>query len=292
MDTSQITQTILSTINTLFGNMVSSIDNQVYSVLDDLIFITTDFLKDNQFENLFGTSTTSGILLLSNAFLLGFILYYILKHFLSIISLTSSPSPYQFIFKLIIFGICMNGSFFICEQIISIVSIISSAICSLGEDLFNTSISFSSLIEKLNTVIYIEEANINLFSVDGIIKIMISTGFLTLIFSYSIRYILLKVLILFSPFAILCLSLPSTSSIFKIWIKNFLSLLFLQIFVALILIVIFSLNFDSSNILSKFIFVGSIFVLIRANSYIREIFGGISLDVQGTMQNLQGLFRR
>lgn len=292
MNSSQITEIIISTINTLFGNMVSSIDNQVYTILDDLTFINTNFLKDNQFEHLFGTSASSGILLLANAFLLGFIIYYILKHLLSIFSLSSSQSPYQFVLKLIIFGICMNGSFFICEQIISIVSLTSSAICSLGEDLFHTSISFSSLIEKLNTVIYIEQSNINLFSLDGIMKTMISAGFLTLIFSYSIRYVLLKIFVLFSPFAFLCLSTSSTSFLFKSWIKSFLSLLFLQIFVSIILLIIFSLNFDSNNLLSKFIFVGSIFVLIKANSYLRELFGGVNLDFQGATQNLQGLFRR
>lgn len=273
MNTSQITEMIISTINNLFGNMVSSIDNQVYYVLDKLIFISTDFLKDGSLETIFGTSTSSGILLLANAFLIGFLLYYILKHFLAIFSLTNSPSPYQFIFKLIIFGICMNSSFFICEEIISIISLISSSICSLGEDLFSVSISFSSLIEKLNRVIYIEESNLNLFSMDGIIKSIISAGFLTLIFSYSIRYILLKVWVLLSPFAILCLVTPSTSFLFQSWLKNFLSLLSLQIFVSLMLVIIFSLPFDANQLLSKFIFVGSILVLIKSNSYIKEVIG-------------------
>lgn len=273
MNSSQITDIIISTINTLFENMVSSIDNQVYSILDNLAFIDTNFLSDNKFENIFGTSASSGILLLANAFLLGFIIYFVIKHLLSIISLNNSTSPYQFILKLIIFGICMNSAFFICEQLISITNLISSAICALGEDLFSTPISFSSLIEKINNVIYLNQSNVSLFSLDGIAKTMISAGFLSLIFSYSIRYILLKILILLSPFAILCLSSPSTSFLFKSWLRNFLSLLFLQIFVSLILVVIFSIPFDSANLLSKFVFIGGIFVLTKANSYIRELLG-------------------
>lgn len=292
MNSSQITQIIISTINTLFGNMVSSIDNQVYSILDKLIFITPEFLNDTNFKNIFGTNSSSGILLLSNSFLIGFLIYYILKYFLSLITLSPSSSPYQFVFKLIIFAICMNSSFFICEQIISIIYIISSSICALGEDLFSVSISFSSLIQKINNAIYIEQSNINLFSIDGIMKTLISTGFLTLIFSYSIRYILLKILLLFSPFAILCLSTPSTHFIFKSWAKNFFSLLFLQIFISLILIIIFSLDFDSNNLFSKFIFVGAIFVLIKSNTYVREILGGISLDFQNNLQGFYNLFRR
>ena len=34
-----ITQIILNTINTLFSSLFSSIDNNIYSVLDDIIFI-------------------------------------------------------------------------------------------------------------------------------------------------------------------------------------------------------------------------------------------------------------
>ena len=292
MDTNQITQTILSTINSLFGNMVSSIDNQVYSILDKLTFISTDFLKDEDFINVLGTSPTSGILLLANSFLLGFIIYFAIKHLLSILSLNPIQTPFQFILKLIIFGICMNEATFFCEQIINIFYLISHAISSLGESLYNTEISFSCLIDKLNTVIYIEQSNINLFTIDGIMKVMISTGFLSLIFSYSIRYVLIKILILLSPFAILSLCTPNTSFLFKTWIKSFLSLLFLQNLVSLILLFVFSLNFDSNNLFSKFIFVGAIFVLIKSNSYIRELFGGVNLDFQSGIQGLQGFLKK
>ena len=43
---------ITSTSNT------SSIDNNLYSVLDDITFITSDILKDNNFEKIFGKLET------------------------------------------------------------------------------------------------------------------------------------------------------------------------------------------------------------------------------------------
>ena len=291
MDASQITQTITQTINSLMGNLVSSIDNQVYSTLDELVFINTDILNNDNFQNIFGVSASHGILLLCNALLVGYVLYYAISLILSHITLSPIQTPIQFSFKLIIIGVVMNYSFFLCEQIVSLFSICSSSLCSLGEDLCGTNISFASLIEKLNTIIYVEQSNINVFSIDGIIKSMISASFFTLIFSYSIRYILIKTFILLTPFCILSLCLPQTSILFKSWIRSLISLLFIQIFVSIILILIFSLSFDVNNLFSKFIFVGSILVLTKSNSYVREFIGGISTDLQSSLHSLQNILK-
>lgn len=274
MNNTQITETIISTINTIFSNLVSSIDNNLYSILDDIIFIDTDILKSSNFQIIFGTSPKNGLLLIANAFLLGFILYYTFNLLFSHFNITSQiQTPPSFVLKLIVLGIFMNNSYFLCEQIINIFSLISNSICSLGEELFKTDISFSSLIVKLNTIIYIEKNSINIFSIDGIIKSMISVGFFSLIFSYSIRYVLIKIFFLLTPFAILSLSNQSTSHFFKIWSKSIFSFLFVQVFVSLILVLIFSLSFDSSNNISKFILLASIIVLSKANSYVKEMFG-------------------
>ncbi len=58
--------------------------------------------------------------------------------------------PYQFIFKLLIFGIVMNCSYFICNQFIQINSFISDAIhFTVGSNIFfGHDISFSELINK------------------------------------------------------------------------------------------------------------------------------------------------
>ena len=48
-NTTDITQIIIDTINTIFGNLFSSIDNNLYSVLDDITFISSDILYDKNF---------------------------------------------------------------------------------------------------------------------------------------------------------------------------------------------------------------------------------------------------
>lgn len=270
MDNNTITQTIISTINTIFEQLFGSIDNNLYSTLDDITFINSDILKDNYFENILGTSTTNGILLISNALLLGIIIYFAIKYMLSHFTYSEIESPRQFIFKLIIFGICMNFSYFLLEQFLNIICGISLSIRSIGESIFNKNISFSELINIINSNLSINTASINIFSLDGLLKGILTFSLLNLVFSYSLRYIMIKVFVLLSPFAILSLSLKNTSWFFKTWIKNLFSLLLIQIIVSLVLVILFSTDYSNSNLFSKFIYIGGIYSLIRANSFVRE----------------------
>lgn len=286
-----IAEVIINTINTIFQTIFSSIDNNLYSILDNITFINTDILNSSYFRSIFGTSTTNGILLIANALILGFLLYYASKLILSNFLITQTESPISFIFKLIIFGICMNCSIFICEQLIFFTSCISGSIQEISGNLFGTSISFSNLVSKLNNIIKIEEASFTIFSIDGLLKSIISISFLNLTFSYSIRYIMIKVFILISPFAFLCLSVSSTSSFFKAWIKCFLSLLFVQILVSIILLIIFSIDFNSNNIFSKFLLCGAIFALLKANSYVREFMGGINTDLSNGFNGIKSFIK-
>ena len=262
--------TIIDTITQIFNSMFSSIDSSIYSALDKITFINTSIIDSTYLEKLLGSSSSSGILLIANSLLIGFILYFTIRHLLSNFSITSSQNPYQFFIKIIFVGICMNSSFFICEQIINLNNLISSAIREIGSNFLNTNICFSNLINTLNLVVSAEENHQTIFSIDGIIKTVVSVGFLNLIFMYSIRYILIKVFILISPFAILCTSMPSTFSFFKSWLKCFISLLFVEIFSSLILIIMFSIEYSVSDVISKLLFVGSVFALMKANNYVKE----------------------
>jgi hypothetical protein len=287
LTSSNITQTIIDTINTIFNNLFSSIDNNIYSILDKLIFINDDFLNNSFFDNLLGHSVTTSLLLISNALFVGFAIYYCFKLFFSHFSYTEIEKPYQFIFKLIIFGICMNSSYFICEKILNINYLISGSICEIGSNLFGTEISFSNLILKLDSIINVGDTSFDIFSLDGIIKSFISIGLFNLVFSYSLRYILLKVFTLISPFAFLTLINNSTSWFFKTWIRAFLSLLLIQSFVAIILLIIFSFNFNATDLFSKFLLIGGIYALTKANSYMKELLGGVSTDMHVNLSNFK-----
>ena len=279
MDNNNVTQTIISTINNIFEQLFSSIDNNLYSTFDKITFINSDILKDNYFRNIFGTSTTNGILLIANSLLIAIIIYFAIKYFLAHFTYSKIESPKQFIFKLIIFGICMNFSYFLLEKFLDLFYDISLSIQNIGESIFQKNISFSTLINTINSTIYIGGASINIFSVNGLLKGTLTFTLLSLVFSYSFRYVMIKVFVLISPFAILSLCLDNTSWFFKAWIKNLFSLLLIQIIVSLILVILFSVNTSNNDLFSKFIYIGGIYALIKANSFVREFIGGISTNI-------------
>ena len=285
-NTNNITQTIIDTINTIFETLFASIDNNLYSVLDEITFINSDILNDSNFEKLFGTSTSNGILLIANSLLLGFLLYYSFKYLMSHITYHKVDSPFSFVIKIVVFGICMNFSFFIVQILLDLNSNISLAIRSLGENLFGKNICFSELINTINTKASIDTSSLNIFSIDGLIKSTLSISLLSLVFSYSLRYIMVKVFVLLAPFAFISLCTDNTSWFFKSWLKNLFSLLFIQIIVSLVLLILFSLDFDDTNLFNKFVYVGGIYALIRANTFVREFIGGISTNVSQSVKSL------
>ena len=278
MENSNLTTSIIETINSIFETLFSSIDTTIYSVLDELTFIDKNILNNSIFQKIFGSTGNNGLLVIANSLLVGFSLYYAIRLIYSYYMNLQIERPYQFIFKLLIFGIVMNCSYFICNQFIQLNSFISDAIRTVGSNIFGHDISFSELINKLN-YLSIKENEFNIFSFDGLIKSFISISLFNLIFSYSLRYIIVKVFILITPFAILSLVNESTSWFFKTWLRTVLSLLLQQSLIAIILLIIFSFNFSSNNIISQLMCIGGIYALVRANSYIRSLIGGISTDV-------------
>ena len=284
-----ITQVIIDTINTIFENLFSSIDNTLYSLLDELTFINSDILTDNYFQEILGTSASSGILLIANTLLFGFLLYYAIKYLLSHMTYDRIENPSSFFIKMVLYAICMNSSFFIVELFVDLMSNISLVIRSIGEDLFNESICFSSLITNINTNIAVDTSSLNIFTIDGLIKSVLSVSLLNLVFTYSLRYIFVKVFVLITPFAFLSLILSNTSWFFKAWLKNLFSLLFIQIIVSLILLLMFSVDFSSTELLNKFIYVGGMYGLIKANSLVRDFIGGVSTTITQSVKSFTNL---
>lgn len=123
------------------------------------------------------------------------------------------------------------------------------------------------------------------------IKSFTSFGLLNLLFSYSLRYIMIKVFIIMSPIMMITLLNNSTSWIFKSWMKSVISLLVVQSIISIILIIIFSTNYVENNILSKLLYIGSIYALMKANSYTAHIFGGIVTDVGSNIMNMKNLIK-
>lgn len=283
LDYSQI---IIETLNNLFSTLFSSIDNSIYSLLDKITFIDENILSDKLFKN--ALDSFSGLTAIANSLLVGFVLYYCVKLMLSHYSGVGVEKPYQFLAKALLCAVCINFSSFFCSETIKINNLISEALCQLGYNICGKNISFNTLINETNNFIS-QENNFNIFSLSGLLRSSISMGMISLLFSYSIRYIFVKIIILCSPFALLSLIMQSTSWIFKIWLRTFLSLLLLQSFVAIILLVIFMINISNTDILTQVFYLSALYILSKANSYIKELFGGISTDFNANISSLKNL---
>lgn len=283
-----LSEVIINTINSLLGSLFSSIDNSVYDTLDSLAFLDTSILNDSFFERTFGQGSNSGLLFIANSLLTAVCIYYCFKLIYSHFTGIQIERPYQFVFKLLIFGIFINCSFFICELFIYFTSLISDAIRGIGSNLLGEEICFSNLIENLNSVVTTDANSLNVFSFDGLLKSLMSIGFISLLFTYSLRFIMVKVLLLLTPFALLTLINNSTAWFFKAWLKIFLSLLFIQPFISIILLIVFALDFNSPDVTSKILCVGAMYALMRANTYVTSFVGGISTNVSSNLSFLRG----
>lgn len=287
MDSTQnVTNVIIETINTIFKNLFSSIDNNLYNILDDITFINSNIISDSFFEKILGNSAQSGITLICNSLLFGFVLYYSIKYLFSHFYYSQIENPIHFIFKIFIFGLLINYSYFFINELLNFTSNITLAIRSIGENLFNKNICFSELISEINKFSSNNNSTLNIFSLEGIIKATISTSLLNLVFTYSFRYIMVKIFILLTPFAFLSLILENTSWFFKTWIRNLFALLFIQIIVSIVLLILFSIDYSSKNLITKFIYIGAIFALIKSNSLVHEFLGGVSTNISQNVNNL------
>ena len=74
MNSSEISSVISITINEMFYKIFSSIDNSLYTILDNFTFINSDILNDSYFIDIFGLSSKEGILLIANSLVLGYLI--------------------------------------------------------------------------------------------------------------------------------------------------------------------------------------------------------------------------
>lgn len=267
-----------TTITEIFGKLFSSINNSIYSMLDNITFIDSSIAINSQITAIF-ESAKFNILILSNIIYFAFLIIYISKLVLSIYSGQALEQlPYTFIIKYVIIGIAQNSALFLCDQLISFNYLLTEFLKQLGEYLFNCSLTFVSLINNLNLIVSMN-GNFDMFTLDGLITSIISFGFLSILISYILRLILLKLLIILSPFAILCLIDDNSSIYFKNWLKFLLSLLCIQHIVVLIMYMPYILNISDQDILyAKLLVIGIIYSLTKTNEYVKDFLGGFNIS--------------
>lgn len=296
MEDSIIINLILKALNTILSSIFSSIDNAIYPVLDELVFIDESIFDYTFLEKIVGESSNSGLLLLANSLLIAFVLYYIIRLMFSYYTGTETENPLHFLIRLVLFSLLMNSSLIILKGTIIFTNYITEYIRELGKSLFNVDISFLSFSNVLNNNLLSKNSEFNFISIDGIIKILMSIGIFNILISYSYRFVMLKILILISPFSFLCLINKNTSFLFKTWLQSFASLLLLQIIIVIILILPYAINEEiistHSTLFNKLILIGTIYALFKANTFVKELFGGINTNINSSLATIKGLFTK
>jgi len=279
---------ILDVVNNLFSNLFSSIDLNLDAVLDYLVFLSPDIIFGEKFVLFFDPSTITGIISVAKGLAYAVCLYYCITLILSYFTFSQIQQPIAFVFKLFFALVAITYSKEICNFLVLLNHLLCLFIRTIGENILEIPISFSAFLDVISK--HQSTLPFNLFSINGLLSGFVSISFIFITLSYTLRFIMIKVFILIFPFAVLTLVIPNFSWFFKSWFKTFLSLLLLQIFIALILTVSLSLNFNNFPIPS-FLALGCIYALLKANSLLRDFMGGLSTDFNMNLSNIQSLFK-
>ena len=281
---------IIENLNSVFTKLFTSIDQNVFNELDKLVFITPKIISDKTTAKLLGDNFLSGTISISVSIALGVLIFYAFKYLLSHLTFENVQNPISFMFKLFISLFIVLNIKIILENIIFLNNEITKEILSLGSGFFVGEVNFSSLIYKINSSLYILDSSFDFVSLDGVIKIIISFGIINLLLEYALRYVVIKVMCIIAPILVILKSFEDTKYLYTSFIKSFFSILFMQNIVAVILVISTKIEISGYSLMSKLIFLGTIYALIKANKLSTDIFGGISvqngISIQGMMRGI------
>lgn len=275
---------IINSLNLISEKLFKSVEGEVYTTLDKIVNISPEILKSEPLKSIFFENRINGIILIANSLIMFYITYYIITQLISLYNGNTAENIYVFIIKLVVISILVNNSYFICDVILNITNEITSVIETYEKDICNQDITFSNLKEKILSIKNFMKND--LLSLDGIIKGVISFGAITILINFSIRYVTIIFLIIIFPLSLITLISGITSGIFKSYFKIFIVTLLTQIIVKLVILIPL-LYKDVDSIMYKIILVGSIYIIYRINTFVKELF--VKITEEGKYTNI---FRR
>lgn len=263
---------IVSVINTLAENVYSSIEQEVFVFLDEMLVIDKKILKLDIFKKLSFSSEDNYIILLALCFVTMFVICFGIKKIINMYSGSNDANTWKFVLKLIVSTMLMVSSYFLIETLLDINNMITEVLKSIGEETTGYEISF----ETLKTVINKIDTSSGFLSLNGAIKGLAGFGAVTVLINFCIRYITVVFLILVSPIAFMLSINDSTFGMFSQWLKLTISNLIIQNIVILVVMIPLSTKDMESNIF-KILLVGSIYILYKVNSFVFEITAGFNI---------------
>lgn len=270
------TQNIINSLNTVSEKLFKSIEGEVYSRIDNLINITPKIFKEQPLKEIFFQDKINILILIANSLILFYIIYFVILKIISIYNGNKSQSVYVFVLKLVVVGALVSASYYLCQEIINLVSFFTDCIDGGLKDISGQTISFENLKENILKIDDLMKAD--MLSLDGVIKGVISFGSISILINFAIRYVTIIFLVIVSPFAFASLSSELTLGIFKTWIKTLFVTLMVQVVVKFVIFIPL-LYKDINSMTYKIILVGSIYIIYKINSFTKDIFIKITSDM-------------
>lgn len=263
---------IISSFNMLAEKLFLAVDSKIYDVLDKIVIIGPDILKEEPIKKIY-SSGIDIIISIANSLILFYIIHFLILTLISMYNGKETINPYKFVARLIIILILVNNSKFLCEQILTVTYYFTEAICQFGNEVTKTEINFNNLKENILSADGI--LNSDFLSLDGIIKGIISFGIINILINFSVRYVTILILIIIFPIGIMMASTSLTMGIFKNYIKTFVVNLFVQVLTCILITIPLAFK-DTKNIMFKIILVGVIYLLYKVTYFTKEIFSKIT----------------
>lgn len=253
--------TIKEGVNEILDLFDISISSKYYESLDTLTFLDSKILGLGSDGKIIDSTKIIGeaIYNLSNLVIWGIIIYYLFLSLFSYFLSKKVEMPWQIFIRNVICGVLINASFFICY---SAVYLTENATCYITESCGGNT-SFAYLEDKSYELdMVVNEEIENVFIMDELIKIAMYISLLFLNIVTGIRFIVIKLFILFSPliFALGC-SKSTEKTMFKL-ITMFIKLLVYQIIIAVILEIVLRVNFIEETIL-RVLIISTMLICIR-----------------------------
>ncbi len=261
-------ENFLDNISSILNVFYSSIKTEGYKFIDNISTITTDIFQKEPLKSIYINKNMNSFSLIISAIVSGIILYYVFKTIISLYSNISVSNVYYLIIKIIIITIISSNSFSICKELININFLFSDTIKSFLEEISEEKIDYSFLEDNISTLEdFFDIANKT--GINGLKDSIICIYIFALVVFFSVRYFIINLCVILSPFAFICLISSKTKSYFYCWFKLFVfNLLIQSINYVIIYIPVVSQN--EKEIYTPLL-IGSIIVMFKINQVIGDI---------------------
>lgn len=262
---------ILNSINVVAEKIFKSVEGEVYELLDKLFNISPDILKEEPLNKLLNSNLNDSIVLLLSSLVILFIIIYLITRMISMYNGNEQENIFRFMLKVGLALIISTSSFYIIETILTLNSMVTEVILSIGEDITKEEISFVALREVITNLDSFMSSDF--LSLDGMIKGVVSFGATAILLTLVVRYVTVIILIVISPVAFMLAASDVTYGLFFSWCKTLVVNLLMQQVISVILIIPLALK-NTDETMYKIVLTGSIYLLYKINNFSKELLSG------------------